>query len=82
MTTTTIRKKRIGAAIAAAAAACALGLGTAGTATAAITPHDVSCSNNAGHEPGGQQPNCKGNSLTQETENRNPAGHAPGGHNK
>lgn len=80
--TTTTRRKRVGAAIAAAAAACALGLGTAGTAMAEITPHDVKCSNKAGHDPGGQQPTCKGSSLVQETENRNPAGHAPGGHNK
>ncbi|WP_137994307.1 hypothetical protein [Streptomyces vilmorinianum] len=75
--------KRIGAAVAAAAAACALGLGTAGTAVAGgINPVPVSCTNEGGNEPGGQQPECKGKAHTQETENQNKPGHAPPGQNK
>ena len=50
-------------------------------ASAAIKPVDVSCTNNGGHQPGGQQPSCTGGGLTQETENQNPAGHAPPGQN-
>ncbi|MEU8677310.1 hypothetical protein [Streptomyces sp. NPDC048560] len=74
-------RKRVGAAVAAAAAAFALGLGGAGVADAKITPVDISCTNPSGNEPGGQQPTCKGGAHTQETENQNPAGHAPRGHN-
>ncbi|MGW7053379.1 hypothetical protein [Streptomyces sp. NPDC054887] len=80
MASTTTRK-RLGAAVAAVAAAFALGLGGAGIAEAKIQPVDISCTNPAGNEPGGQQPSCKGGAHTQETENRNPAGHAPPGHN-
>ncbi|MEV5975058.1 hypothetical protein [Streptomyces sp. NPDC051921] len=80
--TRSLTKKRLGAAIAAAAAACALGLGTAGTAVATIDEVDISCTNKGGHDPGGQQPSCKGSSLTQESEFQNPSGHAPGGWNK
>ncbi|NBE53586.1 hypothetical protein GUY60_19585 [Streptomyces sp. YC537] len=78
--------KRVGAAVAAAAAAFAFGVGTVGAsgdAVARISPVDTSCTNNGGHEPGGQQPTCNNDGgLTQESENQNPAGHAPGGHNK
>ncbi|MFE1953380.1 MULTISPECIES: hypothetical protein [Streptomyces] len=80
MTRTTT--KRIGAALAAGAASLALGLGSAGIANATIHPVDTSCSNPAGHQPGGQQPSCQNDNLTQDTENQNPAGHAPGGWNK
>lgn len=73
--------KRVGAAIAATAAAFALGVGGSNVAQAKITPTDISCTNNGGQQPGGQQPSCTGGGLTQETENRNPAGHAPRGHN-
>jgi hypothetical protein len=51
------------------------------SASAKITPVDVSCENNGGQQPGGQQPTCTGGGLDQNSENQNPAGHAPGGHN-
>ena len=54
-------------------------------AAAKITPaQPPSCENNGGQQPGGQQPNCQGEGLTQNppTPATNPAGHAPGGHNK
>lgn len=79
-----IAVKRAGAAVAAVAAAFAFGVGTVGTsgeAEAKIKPVDVSCTNNGGHQPAGQQPSCQGEGLTQETENQNPAGHAPPGQN-
>lgn len=78
---TSMTMKRVGAAIAATAAAFALGVGGANVAQGKITPTDISCTNNGGTQPGGQQPSCKGGGLTQETENQNPAGHAPRGHN-
>lgn len=73
--------KRIAAGICAAAAALGMILIPAGVASAKITEEPVSCVNNGGHQPGGQQPSCKGGGLTQNTENQNPAGHAPPGHN-
>ena len=55
-------------------------------AAAKITPvtEDVSCTNNGGQQPRGQQPSCTGSGLTQETEteNQNPTGKAPPGQNK
>ncbi|MFC8915831.1 hypothetical protein ACGF5F_20235 [Streptomyces sp. NPDC047821] len=77
----TSTRKRVGAAIATVAASFALGLGGASIAEAKIQPVDVSCENRGGQEPGGQQPSCKGGGLVQESENRNPSGHAPPGHN-
>jgi hypothetical protein len=65
----------------AVAAAFALGIGGAGVADAKIQPVDTQCTNNGGNQPGGQQPSCTGSGLTQETENQNPAGHAPPGQN-
>lgn len=53
----------------------------AGVASAKITPVNTSCENNGGQMPGGQQPNCKGGGLTQNSENQNPAGKAPPGQN-
>ena len=50
-------------------------------AMAKISSVDTSCSNGGGNLPQGQQPTCTGGGLTQNTENQNPAGHAPGGHN-
>ncbi|UVS69958.1 hypothetical protein [Nitrososphaera viennensis] len=52
------------------------------SASAKITEEDTSCENRGGNEPGGQQPTCEGEGLTQNTENQNPSGHAPPGHNK
>ena len=72
-------RKRISLLIAALMLALTMSFG--GVAFAKITPVDVSCTNPAGHEPGGQQPTCTGEALTQNTENQNPAGHAPPGQN-
>ena len=76
------------AAIAAIAVALAMAVSPAfmTSASAKISPvtTDVSCTNNGGNQPGGQQPSCQGGGLTQqtETENQNPAGSAPPGQNK
>lgn len=51
------------------------------SAFAKITEEPVACENPAGNEPGGQQPECKGEGQTQITENQNPAGKAPPGQN-
>jgi hypothetical protein len=51
-------------------------------AEAKITEEEVSCANEGGNQPGGQQPSCKGGGLTQESENQNPSGSAPPGQNK
>jgi hypothetical protein len=75
-----VRKLKTGAA--ALVLALALGVFTAGGALAAITPVDISCTNNGGQMPPGQQPTCTGGGLTQQSENQNPAGHAPPGQNK
>jgi hypothetical protein len=56
------------------------GLGV-GSAFARIEEVDTACSNPAGKQPGGQQPSCQNENLTQESENQNPAGKAPPGHN-
>jgi hypothetical protein len=51
-------------------------------AFSAIKSVDTSCTNNGGHQPGGQQPTCQNSGgLTQQSENQNPAGHAPPGQN-
>lgn len=55
---------------------------SAGATFARISPVDTSCENRGGQEPGGQQPTCSGGGLTQNSENQNPAGHAPSGQNK
>ena len=55
-------------------------------ASAKITSQttDTGCTNPAGKTPGGQQPTCEGEGLTQETEttNVNPSGAAPPGQNR
>ena len=51
-------------------------------ASAKIQEVDISCANPAGNEPGGQQPSCQNENLTQESENQNPSGAAPPGQNK
>jgi hypothetical protein len=43
---------------------------------------DVSCSNNGGNQPGGQQPSCQGGGLDQETCNATTGnGNCPRGQN-
>jgi hypothetical protein len=79
--TTRLTARRIATGIGAGAAVCALTLGGATLADAKIQPVDTSCTNNGGHEPAGQQPSCTGGGLTQNSENQNPAGHAPPGQN-
>jgi hypothetical protein len=73
-------------AVASALALAVLATSMATPASAKITPvtTDVSCENQGGNEPGGQQPSCTGGGLTQntETENQNPSGAAPPGQNK
>jgi hypothetical protein len=75
------------AAVAALAVALSLAIVPALTnqAFAKIEPVVIEerCENPAGNEPGGQQPKCKNERHTQvtETENQNPAGKAPPGHN-
>jgi hypothetical protein len=49
---------------------------------AKITEEPLSCTNQGGQQPGGQQPECQGGGLTQESENQNPSGAAPPGQNK
>jgi hypothetical protein len=55
-------------------------------ASAKITEEVIEerCENPSGNEPGGQQPQCKGEGQEQitETENQNPSGAAPPGQNK
>jgi hypothetical protein len=72
-------RKRITLLIAALAMALTMSLG--GVSFAKITAVDTACTNNGGHQAGGQQPTCKGSGQTQESENQNPAGHAPPGQN-
>ena len=51
-------------------------------ASAKITPaQPPSCTNGGGQQPGGQQPNCQGQGLTQNPPKpaTNPSGHAPPG---
>jgi hypothetical protein len=80
MFTTTLKKLLITGAIA-APLALTLGLASTGDAQAKITPTSY-CENGGGQRPAGQQPNCKGGGLDQETANTNPQGKLPGGHNK
>ena len=55
---------------------------TAPMAFAKIQPVPTSCTNQGGQQPGGQQPQCKGGGLDQQSENQNPSGQAPPGQNK
>jgi hypothetical protein len=68
-------------AVAAILVAAAMVVPAATPAFAKISSVDVSCTNGGGNQPGGQQPTCTGGGLTQDTENQNPAGAAPPGHN-
>ena len=52
------------------------------SASAKISNVPTSCTNQGGNQPGGQQPQCQGQGLTQQSENQNPAGSAPPGQNK
>ena len=51
------------------------------SASAKIQSVPTSCTNQGGQQPGGQQPQCQGGGLTQQTENQNPSGKAPPGQN-
>ena len=73
--------KRIITVLAVALVMAAMMVATAAPAFAKITAEPVRCETKGGGVPPGQQPECQGGGLEQETENRNPAGHAPPGHN-
>jgi hypothetical protein len=81
------RHKVTFAALAALAVALSVAMLVSSIATPAaakITPaQPPSCENPAGNEPGGQQPECQGEGLTQNpaTPATNPAGKAPPGQN-
>lgn len=66
--------------IAAVAVSAALVVPTT-PAFAKIASVDTSCTNNGGNQAGGQQTTCTGAGQTQQSENQNPAGQAPPGHN-
>lgn len=74
--------RRIKRALLIFAVAFALSLPGGAAVFAAITPVDIACENRGGQLPPGQQPTCQGGGLEQDTENQNPAGHAPPGQNK
>jgi hypothetical protein len=69
------------AAMAVALSVAMLVSSVAAPAAAKITAEPTSCTNGGGQQPGGQQPQCQGGGLTQQTENQNPAGNAPPGQN-
>ena len=76
--------KRISLLLAVAMMAAMMMVATSAPAFAKITPaQPPSCENGGGQQPGGQQPNCKGEGLTQNPPKpaTNPAGHAPPGQN-
>jgi hypothetical protein len=73
--------KRVLTVLAVALVMAAIVVATAMPAFAKIRAVDTSCTNGGGNQPGGQQPSCQGAGLTQQTENQNPAGHAPPGQN-
>jgi hypothetical protein len=64
-----------------AALVMALTMAFSGVAFAKIVEVDTACTNNGGNQAGGQQPTCNNQGQTQESENQNPAGAAPPGHN-
>jgi hypothetical protein len=75
--------KRMFTVLAVALVLAAMIVATAMPAFAKIRPVDTSCTTPGGSQPSGQQPSCKGSSdtLTQDSENQNPAGKAPKGQN-
>jgi hypothetical protein len=74
-------RKRVAAILATCAVAVGMTVGPVSGAIAKITPVDTACTNNGGNQAGGQQPTCKNDAQTQESENQNPSGAAPPGHN-
>jgi hypothetical protein len=81
-TTTAVAKIALAAAAAATAAMLLVAVVPAAFADVKGSA-DVSCTNNGGQEPGGQQPSCQGSGLTQETCNATTgSGKCPAGQNK
>ena len=74
--------KRMITVVALALVLAAMIVATAMPAFAKIQEVDTACENPGGNLAGGQQPTCKTDAHEQESENQNPSGAAPPGHNK
>ena len=59
-----------------------MGAVPAGAAFAKIREVPTECETQGGNLPPGQQPECQGGGLVQETEKQNPSGKSPPGQNK
>jgi hypothetical protein len=74
--------KRVLTVVALALVLAAIVVATAMPAFAKIQEVDTACENPGGNLATGQQPTCKTEAHEQESENQNPSGAAPPGHNK
>jgi hypothetical protein len=74
--------KRVLTVVALALVLAAIVVATAMPAFAKIQEVDTACENPGGKLATGQQPTCKTEAHEQESENQNPSGAAPPGHNK
>ena len=74
--------KRMLTVVALALVLAAMIVATAMPAFAKIREVDTACENPGGNLATGQQPTCKTEAHEQESENQNPSGAAPPGHNK